>query len=85
MDVRQIELIVKHIKEGYYDNSDRMSDVVAPLMEAFGDDLGEILEYPESWEEEDVEALAEVFDYLIGEFADDPRTEQLEQLQNNIG
>lgn len=87
MDTNRIEAFVESLRTGdgwmlYEIDSDRY--FVNPLMEAFGDDVDEILAYLNEMDVDDLDEIEGIFEEIYGKFMTDEVYEALGKLEEKI-
>lgn len=84
MDKKEIESLIKWWKETDTQGMDIGKYLFNPLMEAFGDDVEEILAYLNEMETEDLAIISGCFEEIYGKFLTDEVYDALEELENKI-
>ena len=87
MDTNRIEVLVESLRTGdgwmlYEIDSDKY--FVNPLMEAFGDDVDEILAYLNEMDVDDLDEIEGIFEDIYGKFMTEEVWEALEKLEEKI-
>ena len=87
MDTNRIEALVESLRTGdgwmlYEIDSDKY--FVNPLMEAFGDDVDEILVYLNEMDVDDLDEIEGIFEDIYGKFMTEEVWEALEKLEEKI-
>ncbi len=87
MDTNRIEALVESLRTGdgwmlYEIDSDKY--FVNPLMEAFGDDVDEILAYLNEMDADDLNEIEGIFEEIYGKFMTDEVYEALGKLEEKI-
>lgn len=87
MDTNRIEELIKCFRTGdgwaLYE-IDRDKYFVDPLMEAFGDDVEEILAYLDGMDVDDLDEIEGCFEYIYGRFMTEDVWDALEKLEEKI-
>ena len=58
--------------------------VILPVMEAFGDNVNEILDYLDEMDVDDLDVISGCFEDIYGKFMTDEVWDRLEKLENKI-
>lgn len=82
MDKDEIESLIKWWKEN--ETIDDIKYFFNPLMEAFGDDVDEILKYLDSMDTEDLSLISGIFEFIYGKFMTEDVWDALEKLEQKI-
>lgn len=84
MDKKEIESLIKWWKESDTQGMDVVKYLIMPVMEAFGDDVDEILAYLNDIEVEDLRTISGCFECIYGKFMTDEVWDALEVLEQKI-
>lgn len=84
MDKNRIESSIKWWKETDTQGIDVEKYLIYPVMEAFGDDVNEILSYLNEMKIEDLEIITGCFEEIYGKFMTDDVYDALDELEDKI-
>ena len=84
MDKNRIETLIKWWKETDTQGMNITKYFIDPLMEAFGEDVEEILAYLNTMEVDDLEEISGCFEEIYGKFMTDEVYDALEELEEKI-
>jgi len=84
MDKKEIESLIKWWMETDVQGMDIEQYLITPLMELFGDDVSEIMEYLNSMDSESLIAISGCFEDIYRKFTTDEVWNALEALEQKI-
>lgn len=84
VDKKEIESLIKWWMETDTQGMDIEQHLITPLMELFGEDITEILEYLESLDEESLLAISGCFEDIYRKFTTDDVWNALDALEQKI-
>ena len=84
MDEERIKSLIKWWEETDTQGMDVTRYLFDPLMEAFGDDIDEILEYFKVMDVDDLDTISGCFEDIYGKFTTDEVWDALEKLEEKI-
>lgn len=84
MDKKEIESLIKWWMETDVQGMDIEQYLITPLMELFGDDVSEIMEYLNSMDSESLIAISGCFEGIYRKFTTDEVWNALEALEQKI-
>ena len=84
VDKEKVESLVKWWMETDTQGMDMEEYLITPLMESFGEDVTEILEYLDTMDEESLRAISGCFEDIYRKFTTDEVWDALEALEQKI-
>lgn len=84
MDKNKIVSLIEWWKEIDAQGIDILEYFFNPLMEAFGDDVDEILKYLDEMDTDDLSLISGIFEYIYGKFMTEDVWDALEKLEQKI-
>ena len=84
VDKQKVESLVKWWMETDTQGMDVDKYLITPLMESFGEDVAEILEYLDAMDEESLLAISGCFEDIYRKFTTDEVWDALETLEQKI-